>query len=475
MRFLRLALKALRLGILRIGPGWMFGLLTINFNRISVHELGAIAVIVAALIGLHHFLSPLQVMWGHLSDRYPLFGYRRTPYVLVSGLVGALIFMALPWLSIALGDSAEIALWLEAHPDQALYASALTFGQNQLLTIILAFVLLAAFGIAMAANGNSAAALVAEVIEEKYRGSVFVAVWLFMIFTSIATAVISKHVMPDYDPQQMQALYSLTLPIVVITSIIGLVGMERRISPQEHADILARPRVEASSQNAFRIGLSLMRSNVHVRRFFFFVLFAICGIFLQDVILEIYGAEVFGLKAGETAEFTQVWGQGMLLGILIIVLVSRVYAITRKTTATLGGVGIACSLGIIALSSATVNVSLVKPGLFLMGISTGFFNIGALPLMMEMTVEGYAGLYMGMWGFAQGFGNGLANLLGGALHTVLIETNLLAPPAAYSLIYSGEAMLMLLAILILRGISVQDFKGVSSADVKAVMAFDTAA
>jgi len=39
-----------------------------------------------------------------------------------------------------------------------------------------------------------------------------------------------------------------------------------------------------------------------------------------------------------------------------------------------------------------------------MGFSTGLYNVGALSLMMDMTVEGATGLYMGMWGMAQAFG-----------------------------------------------------------------------
>jgi BCD family chlorophyll transporter-like MFS transporter len=472
MKFLRLALTTLRLAILRIGPGWMFGLLTFNFNRIAIHEFGAIALIIATLIGLHHFISPLQVMWGHLADRYPLLGYRRTPYVFLSGLMGSIVFLLLPWLTIALGDPVETQQWVAAFPGQ-ISETALAVQQIPGLGLLIAFLLLVLFGVAMAANGNSAAALVAETIEEKHRGTVFVVVWMFMIFTSIASAGATKAIMPEYDPVTMQSLYNLTLPIVLISSLIGLVGLERRITPHEHAKIMAAKRVESSSTNAFVIFWRLFQSNPHVRRFFLFVLFAIFGIFLQDAILEVFGAEVFAMSPGETAGFTQSWGQGMLIGLVLVVIFSQIRSVPRKTLAIVGGLGIALSLQMIAISSLTFRSDLVTPSLVAMGISTGLFNVGALSLMMEMTVEGHAGLYMGMWGFSQGLGNGLANMLSGGLHTVLIETELFSPSTAYGLIYSAEAWVMVGAILLLRTIHVREFKGLSRDNIKAVMALDT--
>ncbi len=78
-------------------------------------------------------------------------------------------------------------------------------------------------------------------------------------------------------------------------------------------------------------------------------------------------------------------------------------------------------------------------------------------MMMDMTIEGYTGLYMGLWGVAQGLGTGLAHILSGALHTGLIETGLLLPAPAFGLIFTIEAGLILAAIVVLRGISQSTF------------------
>lgn len=449
MKFLRLAFKTLRLATIRIGAGWMFALLTFNFNRITIYELGALAVIVTTLIGLHHFLSPLQIFWGRLADRYPIFGYRRTPYIFGSGMIASLVFLALPSLAVSLG-------------------------QNSPTAILEAFVLVAIFGVAMAANGTSSNSLVAEVTSDKERGAVIAVVWTFIIISGIASAGVAKTIMPEYSPERMQYLYNLTPIIVLITSLLGLIGMERRISKEEHAALMASPRVEASHGNTFQVAWRLMGRNSQVRGFFIFVLLSIMGIFLQDAILEVFGAEVFGMSVGETTAFQQVWGVGVLLGMFLIGIISAIFPISKKTIASFGGLGIALGLGLVAISSLTYQRDLISPALVLMGLGTGLFNVGALSMTMEMTVEGFVGLYMGIWGMAQGLGNGLANVLSGVLHTGLIETGLLTPSLAYGVIFGIEALVMVAAVGVLRGISVQQFKGLSHADMGRVMALDTA-
>jgi len=452
MKFLRLTLKTLRLAMMRIGVGWMFALLTFNFNRITIYELGAIGVVVTSLIGLHHFLSPLQVVFGRLADRYPILGYRRGPYIVLSGLMASLVFLLLP--SVAIG-----------------------LGAGSLSATLSAFVLLTIFGLAIAANGTAINALVAETTSDRERGAVVAFVWTFLILSSIFSAQVAKVIMPVYDPQQMHLLYNLTPFVVMVPILLGLIGLERRISPEAHAKLMSRQRqVEPEhTRNALVVTWMILRRNRQVRGFFVFVLLAIMGVFLQDAILEVFGAEVFEMEQGETAAFQQIWGGGVLLGMLLIGLLSTRLPISKKTIATVGGLGIALGLALIALAGWTLQRSLVDPGLLIMGLGTGTFNVGALSMMMEMTVEGQVGLYMGLWGMAQGLGNGLANVLSGALHTGLIETNLLAPASAYTLIFGLEALMMVLAVGVLRGISVQEFKGVSSVDLQTAMAFDTAA
>jgi BCD family chlorophyll transporter-like MFS transporter len=274
----------------------------------------------------------------------------------------------------------------------------------------------------------------------------------------------------------MQKLYNLTPWVVMITALVGVLGIERRMSKEEEVAVLAGlPEHESTSPlGTFRVAAALMSSNVQVRAFFLFVLLAIMGIFLQDAILEPFGKDVFDMNQAATAHFQQAWGVGALLGMIGIGILSSLLPIAKKTIATIGGLGVAGGLALVAISSASSRQSLIEPGLMLMGLGIGLFNVGALSMMMEMTVEGQTGLYMGLWAMAQGLGNGLANVASGALHTILIETHLFSAVVAYTAIFGFEALVMVAAVGILRGISVQEFKGLSSKDIGAVLAMDTA-
>ncbi len=453
MAFVRFVIKIIQLAITRIGAGWMFALLTFNFNRVAIADLKATAVVVTSLIGLHHFISFLYPYWGRISDRHPIWGFRRSPYILLSGLLASVPFLFLPAIAAGLGEKSS----------------------HVMLSTVEAFGLIAFFGMAMAMNGSSSNALIAEIVPEKNRGAVVAVVWATVIISGIASAGVSRVIMPTYTPETMQYLYNLTPAIVLVTMIIGLIGIEPRITKEEHAKLLAKQPEESDSPlGTLRVAARLIGGNPQARGFFFYVLLGIMGIFLQDAILEPFGAMVFGMEQADTAKFQQVWGSGALLGMFGIGIISNIYPIAKKTIASIGGIGIAIGMGLIAASSLSRQVALINPGLLLVGLAIGFFNVGSLSMMMEMTIEGQAGLYMGIWGMAQGLGNGCANILSGALLSVLVESRLMNATSGYALIFGFEALLMVAAVSILRGISVQEFKGLSHKDIGTVLALDTA-
>jgi BCD family chlorophyll transporter-like MFS transporter len=162
----------------------------------------------------------------------------------------------------------------------------------------------------------------------------------------------------------------------------------------------------------------------------------------------------------------------MLGGMLLVGLLSWALPVPKKLMATVGGIGTVLGLAALAHAATSHTQELVLPTLMMMGLCVGVFNIGAMSMMMEMTVEGHTGLYMGMWGMAQGLGNGLAMVLGGALHTGLIGTNLLAPSSAYGIIFSLSAMLMTGAVLLLRASSPQEFQALDAPTMGAALAAD---
>lgn len=432
-RGVKAVLRTLQLALPKIGVGWMFALLTINLNRVAIVELRITAVVITTMLALHYFLSPFQVISGRIADRFPIFGLRRSPYLLFGSAVASMVFLFLP----------GIALEMSAGETWA-YAAGL-----------FAFIV---YGIAIAIMGDSHHALIAEVTNTKTRGAVISVVWTFSILSTIVAAGIMKSMMPVYTPEAMQSLYNLSPFVVIGCSLLGLIGVEKRLKGAEREAAIARARAVAPAGNPIIVALRVLRENKQARGFFAFVFISIFSIFLQDNILEVFGAETFGMTPGETSSFQQIWGGGVLLGMLIMGILSAVFSISKRKIVIIGCLGTASGMGMLAVAALESMQVLVTPSLLLMGFFTGFFNVGSLSMMMDMTIEGATGLYMGLWGMAQAFGSGLASFGSGALHTVLIETGLLKPAVAYFSIFGLEAVGMVAAGVIVWQLSVTRFR-----------------
>lgn len=440
MQLLKRVIKGLRLALPKIGIGWMFALLTINFNRVTIKELGVAAIIITVMTGMHNFLSPFQVIFGRFADRHSLLGLRRTPMLLASTVIVSLAFLALPALAQAMGRGSFAA-------------------------VLAGFVLLAVFGIGVAIHGDAHHSLIAETTDDRSRGAVISVVWTFLIISTIASAITIKVLMPIYTPEAMQRLYNLTPLIVIGSALLGVLGMERRLRGPELAAAVSRSRDLTPAGNPLSAAIGLLRKQPQVRAFFLFMLISILGIFIQDAVLEVFGGEVFNMTPGETASFTSTWGGGVLLAMLVIGVLSSLVSMRKQMLATVGGFGVVFGLGMLTLTALMQQRALIMPSLLVMGLSTGVYNVGALSMMMEMTLEGATGLYMGLWGMAQAFGMGIASIISGGLHSLLIETGLLNAAAGYTAIFGLETCVMLIGVAMLRGVRSEAFRGVTRTDL----------
>ena len=79
-------LKRFQLGLIHVAVAMTLVPINSTLNRVMIKELSISATLVAILASLPYLFSPIQVAIGSYSDRHPLFGYRRTPYILV-GLI----------------------------------------------------------------------------------------------------------------------------------------------------------------------------------------------------------------------------------------------------------------------------------------------------------------------------------------------------------------------------------------------------
>ena len=422
----------LRIALPKVAVGWMFALLTIDFNRVAMVELGIAAIVVTALLSIHYFMAPFQVVVGRIADTLPIFGYRRTPYLLLGSVVVSLLFLMLPSVAMGMGEGSALAFFS-------------------------AIVLFTLFGISMAVIADTYHALIAEVTTPETRGMVISVVWVVLIMSTILATVVMNIVRPEYSPEAMQDLYNLTPLIVIGSTLLGVIGMEKRLNRDELEDARLKARALAPPGNPLASAFRLLKTNPPTRAFFAFIFIAIFAIFLQENILEVFGARVFDMPVEESTTLERFWAGGVLIGMVLTGVIATGLKISRKKLVIVGVIGAALGFVMLGISSMLEILPILKPSLFGMGLFIGMFNVGALALMMEMTVANATGLYMGLWGTAQALGKGISSLLSGTLLTLTIDTGLLSANMAFFGIFLLEAAGLLLAGYILYNISIREF------------------
>lgn len=421
-------IRAFQVTLPRVAAGWLFAILTSNFNRIAIYELGIAAVAVTSMLGFYHFLSPFQVIYGRIADRVPIFGYHRTPYVVIGMMLSAFAVAALPYIVIPMAENPDTIFFLNFP-----YAA-----------YVVGFIVLILFGVGFAMAGANHLALVAEVIPPRSRGLVTAGIWTMLIVGMIVSLGFIRSYMPDYDLDTMKSLYALSIPVVATVTILGLIGVEQRVSsPREHVHASEELGEEHASLGAF---LKDVINNPNVRNFFLFIFLFQMGYSLQDNILEVFGAEVLAMTVGETGRFQQIWGVGAIFGMFVMGFLVFRGGISKRIAISFGIVGIALSLFMLAYGAQFATDDIVNISLVLMGFFNGFALVGTLTSMMEFTTDAERGAYIGLWGLAIAFATGVSSILAGQLVTSLIESGRMLPNDGFSAIFVFEGLLVLLSL-----------------------------
>ncbi len=433
----------------RATTGWLFAILTSNYNRIAIHELGIAAVTITALLGLYHFVSPFQVIFGRLADRFPIFGYRRSPYILLGLLLSSLAVAGLP--------SATLAMSTGSVPGY--------FG---------AFTLLVLFGIGFAMSGVTHLSLVADVVPPKRRGLQVAMIWAMLLVGMIVSLAFIRSFMPEYDYDTMQLLYLLTIPIVGGVTLLSLLGVETRLDEAGLAKLNAEPRDHEHENPVLALWHFVVdaATGANTRHFFLFIFVAMMGINMQDNILEVFGAQVLGMTVGETGRFQQVWGGGALVGMFLMGLITMRFAVSKLAAITAGTLGAGASLALLGWSAFTANGSATLTALVGFGFFNGFFLVGSLTAMMDMTTEEDRGSYMGLWGLAIALANGVASIIGGAMVSGIIESGLLSPEKGYGCIFLLEAGLAVYALNFIYRVDTNRLKSIDRGSMAGAMEAD---
>ena len=287
--------------------------------------------------------------------------------------------------------------------------------------------------------------LASELSGEKGRSRTVSIMWFVMIVGIIITAATLSRLLDPYSPELLQKAFTTIGLTALGLGLLGLVGLEPR-----HA----RTSTAAPERTSWQVLLKGVLGNSQARHFFFYLILMLAAILGQDVLLEPFAGEAFGLPVTATTRITSIWGVCVLLTLLAAGLMER--RVGKRVVAQLGAAGAAAGFLIIAASGVVGLKSLFYGGVVLLGLGTGLATVSNLSLMLDMTTT-RVGLFIGAWGIADAMARLLGTVLSGAVRDTILHLTQNAV-AGYVTVFVIEAAMLLASWVMLLRIDVQRFR-----------------
>jgi BCD family chlorophyll transporter-like MFS transporter len=415
-------IKRLQLALIHTAVAITLVPINSTLNRVMIFDLGISKTLFTILAIFPYMLAPIQVAIGSFSDNHPIAGYRRTPYIL-AGLILCVVGVAV---------SPQIAI---------LMSENLTLG---IITGILAF---GAWGMGYNLSAVSYLSLASELSGEKERGKTVATMFTIMVIGLIATGIGLSRMVTVYDPELLSRAFIIVAASALILGLIGLFKLEPRSS-------ILSPTSKAETYTVKEM-TSAITANPVAKIFFVYLLLLLAAILSQDVLLEPFGAQAFGMTLEQTSRIISITNSFTLLAFIIAgALDGRV---KKKYVAQAGNLGALIGFITIVISGLAANSNIFYLGITLLGFGTGISTIANLSLMFDLTVPEKVGLYIGAWGFS----NGLSRLVGLLMAGVVADlaTQITGSPLnGYLIVFSIEALMLFIAAIMLYRIDVGAFQ-----------------
>jgi BCD family chlorophyll transporter-like MFS transporter len=418
-------IKRLQLGLLHTAVAMTLVPINSTLNRVMIHELGLSKTLVTLLAISPYLLSPIQVAIGSFSDRHPILGYRRSPYILL-GLLLCVVGVTV---------SPQVAILISENFTLGILVGLLAFG---------------AWGMGYNLSAVSYLSLASELSGEKGRGRTVAVMFTMMILGLIATGLTLSRLVPTYSPEILTRAFNLVAASALTLGLLGLFRLEPRsgVSSSTHSEHYTVKQMTAA-----------ITANPVARVFFVYLLLLLAALLGQDVLLEPFGAQAFGMTIEQTSRFVSIMGTFTLLAFaLAAALEGRV---PKRRLAQTGNLGALLGFLTILTSGILHSSGIFYAGLVLLGFGTGLSTVANLSLMFDLTVPEQVGLYIGAWGFS----NGLSRLVGLFLAGIVADVGTQVTGSAlngYLIVFGIEALMLLVAAFLFYRIDVSAFHRLAS-------------
>jgi BCD family chlorophyll transporter-like MFS transporter len=414
--------KRLQLALLHTAVAMTLVPLTGTLNRVMIFEYGLSKTVFTLLAIFPYIFSPIQVAIGSFADRHPILGYRRTPHI----LLGLILCAA------GLGISSFMVSVIE---------------ENFTLGILIGLVAFFLWGMGYHFSAVSYFSLASEISGEKGRGTTIAIMFFMMVLGIIAASQTVGYMATEATFESLSRAFWVIAAAALTLGLLGLIKLEPRFKDSP-SDPLAKT-------HTLREMYATITANPVARIFFVYLLLLLAAILGQDVLLEPFGAQAFGMSISETSRIVS-YSQGLTL-VAFFVAGFMEGRVDKKKIAQMGNVFAILGFLLIMASGIARSVSIFYPGIMMLGFGTGIATVANLSLMYNLTAREEVGLYIGAWGFS----NGLSRLVGLLMAGVVADlvTRVTGDElSGYLLVFGIEALMMFIAAIMLYRIDVQAFQ-----------------
>ncbi|NTW12841.1 MAG: BCD family MFS transporter [Anaerolineales bacterium] len=415
-------LKRLQLALIHTAVAMTLVPINSTLNRVMIFDLEISKTLFTLLAIFPYLLSPIQVAIGSFSDRHPILGYRRSPYIL-AGLILCVIGVAV---------SPQVAILISENFTLGILAGILAFG---------------AWGMGYNLSAVSYLSLASELSGEKGRGKTIATMFTLMVFGLIATGIALSRLVPTFDLVALERAFLIVAASALTLGLLGLFKLEPHVS-------LSSSPAKADTYTVKQMTAAITENRV-ARIFFLYLLLLLAAILGQDVLLEPFGAQAFGMTLEQTSRIVSITNFFTLIAFIVAGLLDG--RVKKKYVAQTGNLGALIGFLTIVLSGLTASTSTFYIGITLLGLGTGLSTIANLSLMFDLTVPEKVGLYIGAWGFSNGLSRLIGLLMAGIVADVATQVtgNALG---GYLVVFGIQALMMFIAAIMLYRIDVGAFQ-----------------
>ncbi|MDX1413174.1 MAG: BCD family MFS transporter [Candidatus Promineifilaceae bacterium] len=422
--------RTIRLSSFQIGSAMGDILVTSIWNRIMISNFGIPAAPVSLLIALRYFLAPISLWAGYLSDTKPFGGLRRTPYIWFGR---ALMLISLPLLGLSLvrlgADQQDFLGWAVATLSSLLY------------------------GVGTLVSGSPFVTLVRDSAPPEKQGLAISTVQTVLIIFFAVFGIIFGLWMKVYDQKIFWQMIVATMSIGGFFWFLAIVGVEKHVNEMTVAHSRA-----SDALAGFMPTLRKIWADPRTRGFFIFLSLSTMSAWMQDAILEPFGADVYSFPAGRTTRFNSYWQVATVIFLVGAGVIWRKRSPERQVRPTAAGlVTMAAGMVLLAYASLTHTAYLVEGALLVFGAGFGIFTFGGLSLMAAMSSEREAGAYLGLWTFSNLLFKGLGIFIGGAMRDLFLLQVGLPASTSYALVFTLSTIGLLAAVITLTRVDVLGF------------------